>query len=411
MCGLVGIYSSNMFNKHKECLSYLLYLDTWRGRDSTGVAVIRGNGVTDTLKMTIPGYEFVEGNRLDAHLRLNDFCWIGHNRYGTIGKNTRLNAHPFEILDEDGGCLLVGAHNGTLKNKHVLDDHAQFGTDSEALFNHIAFNGLNKTMPLIEGAWALSYFDHVENELRFLRNKERTLFYAWEEGKKTLIWASEQWMIRVSASRAGMKLEGDQVWSFAEDTLYKFPAPEKMNAEITCDREGGLVGKTIGFFQGGWTSERGGGSLGPRTQQEAAAKARRQTQAARASAAAIVASQGPSWAAGGTNTQSGTKRKDSGEKLTQTNESSSSQASSGEQPGPSEVVDINSAKKYKGYAGVLFTKKEMEDQLENGCAWCETEFICLDDKHGWIDPHNPICQKCLDGVHEEPPKVKGVAVH
>jgi len=194
----------------------MLYLDTWRGQDSTGVAAIRHNADTVIMKSTVPGYEFVEGNKLSHHLRLNDFCWIGHNRFGTMGKNIESNAHPFSIKDEQGGCLIVGAHNGTLKNKHALIDHAVFGTDSEALFNNISIEGLEKTLEKVEGAWALTYYDHLEEELRIVRNSERPLFYAFEEGGKTLIWASEMWMIRVACSRYGVKLQEDKVWAFSE---------------------------------------------------------------------------------------------------------------------------------------------------------------------------------------------------
>src|ERR1044072_2205219 len=235
MCGLVGVFSSNMLVKHKDVLSALLYLDTWRGRDSTGVAAIRHNADTHVLKSTIPGYEFVEGNKLDQHLKLNDFCWIGHNRYGTVGKNIKTNAHPFMIDDEEGCCTIVGAHNGTLKNKHVLKDHLTFGTDSEALFNNISEEGLEATLPKIEGAWALTYYDHREEELRIIRNSERTLFYAYEEGKKTLFWASEQWMIRIATSKYGIKLEDDKVYAFSEDTLYRFAAPNTLKEVRTCE--------------------------------------------------------------------------------------------------------------------------------------------------------------------------------
>jgi glucosamine 6-phosphate synthetase-like amidotransferase/phosphosugar isomerase protein len=397
MCGLVGIYSSNMLAKHKDVLSAMLYLDTWRGRDSTGVAAIRHNADTVVLKSTVPGYEFVEGPKLDQHLKLNDFCWIGHNRFGTMGKNIKTNAHPFTIDDEDGGCLIVGAHNGTLKNKHVLIDHAKFGTDSEALYNNIAVEGLEPSIAKVEGAWALTYYDHIEEELRIIRNKERPLFYAFEEGKKTLIWASEMWMIRVACSRYDVKLADDKVFAFGEDTLYRFPAPMKMNEEISMERKGGIVGKETPTFFQNWNREHWTGGTG--THQATHTQGAATRPGSSTSSAAIAASSTPST----------TPPLNNGEKLVVTNASSSDDTSNG-QP-DDKVRDILSAKKYKGYSGVLLTKTELELQLENGCGWCELEFITEKDKFAWLAPSKPICHKCLTGEEEPSKKNAQVVCH
>lgn len=403
MCGLVGIYSSNMMAKHKDALAALLYLDTWRGRDSTGVAAIRHNADTHILKSTVPGYEFVEGPKLDQHLKLNDFCWIGHNRFGTTGKNIKTNAHPFEILDDDGSCILVGAHNGTLKNKHALMDHVKFGTDSEALYNHIANTSLEETIPLVEGAWALTYYDHIAEELRFIRNKERPLFYAFEEGKKTLIWASEMWMIRVACSRFDIKLQDDKVFSFAEDTLYAFPAPDKLDEELTHTRRGGLVGKTPAFFQGGvwengrWTS--GSRGQGNSTNQTTHPQGTQTAQSTATSTAALTAG-----GAGSSSSQSGTNNESSGEKQRSASDTSSSGASSN-------VRNILTAKKFKGYQGVLLSKTELDNQLAGGCGWCEAEFIGDKDRYAWLAPSKPVCAKCLDGTHEASETATKVSVH
>jgi len=344
---------------------------------------------------------------LEQHLRLNDFCWIGHNRHGTIGRNIKTNAHPFEILDEDGGCLVVGAHNGTLKNKHVLEDHALFGTDSEALFYNIAIHGLEETLPKIEGAWALTYYDHVKETLCVIRNKERTLFFAFEEGKKTIIWASEIWMIRVACSRNGVKLDEDKVYSFDEDTLYTFPAPMKSNDEITYETKGGLVGKELAHFfpgrQNWWDKRRDSGTSGSahKTLQERKAEAQSRAAFQEVSAKTPVTS----------STQSGTQTERPGEKpLSQSNTSSSDQSE--DKSGKSHtgtVTQILSARKYKGYKGVLLSKTELMAQLSEGCAWCEDEVIDINDRFAWLEEDKPVCAKCIDGTHVE--EVKKVSVH
>lgn len=381
MCGLIGVYSSNMLAKHRNALANLLYLDTWRGRDSTGVAAIRSNADTHILKSTVPGYEFIEGPKLDQHLKLSDFCWIGHNRHGTIGRNIKSNAHPFEILDEDGSCILVGAHNGTLKNKHDLTDHAQFGTDSEALYNEIAFSNLKESIGKVEGAWALTYYDHVTEELRFLRNKERTLFFCFEEGNKTLLWASEMWMLRVVCSRNDIKLAEDKVFSFDEDTLYKFPVPLKINDELIFEVEGGYAGKAPAFFQ----ASKGQTGTGGKTGQEKPLTETAQT------------TQKPLLTGPGSTTQSGTLTLNSGGKPESTNGKSSNSQSSNKW---GSVVSIDKAKTFKGFQGVALSRREIEDQLAGGCGWCENEFIDLDERFAWLAPNKPVCNKCLTGAHK-----------
>lgn len=389
MCGHVGIYSSDLTMKHKECLSYLLYLDTWRGRDSTGVAAIRHNADTQTLKSTVPGYEFTEGPALHHHLHLNDFCWIGHNRAGTIGKNIKSNAHPFKILDRDGSCLLVGAHNGTLKNKHALTDHVAFGTDSEALFNEIAFNGIKEAVAKIEGSWALVWYDHVSEELHFLRNKERTLFYAYEKGHKTLVWASELWMIKVAMSRAGLEIEDDKVFDVSEDTLYTFPVPMKQKDVLTLTKKGGVEGKPPYFFQG--NTERWGTGGQEKLQTfpppQVTKKAREVL-----------------------GLKSGTTSDNAGSSQTDTTKNSSGSPFTDTDKEESNVVAISDSRTFKGWKGAKLSAKELRKILDEGCSWCELEVPKIGERFAFLADKKTVCQKCLDGT-PEPDSLSKITIH
>lgn len=371
MCGLVGVYSANMMMKHENVLKSLLYLDTWRGTDSTGVAAIRHNTDTSVLKQTVPGYEFIEGPRLTNHLKLNDFCWIGHNRAGTIGGNIRTNAHPFMVLDEDGACSIVGAHNGTLKNKHVLSNHARYGTDSEALFNHIAETSLKEALAIIEGAWALTYYDHEKEELHMVRNDQRPLYFAFEKDRHTVLWASEEWMLHIACSRHGVELE--EVVEVEPDTLYAFPVPLKITDKITYTMEGGHAGKASTFFQNtsnqaNWWS--------------------RENQSQ-------------------TTTTDGQKGTTPGRSLTTTDSSTTQRDKSGDKPlspkSSSSTTPLAATKKYKGYKGIALSFQEMEEHLAGGCAWCESNVIEVEDRHAWLDVKKPICHSCLTDTYTVTP--------
>lgn len=375
MCGLVGIYSSNMLQKHKDALSDLLYFDTVRGRDSTGVAAIRANTDTHTLKSTVPGYEFLEGSKLFNHLKLTDFCWIGHNRYGTMGKNIRSNAHPFEVLDEDGCCLLVGAHNGTLTNKYVLDDDTKYGTDSEALYNQIAKTGIENAISRITGAWALSYYDHILEELRFLRNSERPLYYAFEKGKTTLIWASESWMIKVACARQGIELEEGGIKQFTENILYSCPVPLKCNEVLVLEEKGAVAGKQpVTFFQAG--QQRTGGA-NHSTQSQTTQTRDQKTQSTQQVKT----------------TASGTTQKEAGDKRTLTSRLLL------DEPTHNNATSI---KPFKGYEKTPLSYTELREQLSHGCGWCDDkEPMRIDSGYAWLDKELPVCRKCLTGTHED----------
>lgn len=223
-------------------------------------------------------------------------------------------------------------------------------------------------------------------------------------------------MIRVCCEKNNIELEEGKVYACIEDTLYRFPVPIKMNDEITLERKGGLVGKqAVGFFRGGWDPEEwksGNRGPGPISRTQPQTNPTPQKTAA-SSAAAIAAAldareQTPPLSS---TSQSGNPTSDSGEKLPKKKGSSSKRQPKSEQQ--DNVTNIDTAKRYKGYGGLLYTKKQIEDALAGGCAFCEKTFIALTDKHGWLAKNKPVCEKCLEGEHDNHVKteVSEVTVH
>jgi hypothetical protein len=101
-----------------------------------------------------------------------------------------------------------------------LEDQAKFGTDSEALYNHIDVKGIEDALETAHGAYALTYFKNSVEERSFnmIRNDERPLVYSISPDKKTLVWASEAWMILVALE--GTKERWSPPKELAEHTLY-----------------------------------------------------------------------------------------------------------------------------------------------------------------------------------------------
>lgn len=222
MCGHVGVIGSILGN-HEKTFKQLLILDSLRGEHSTGVAAIAR--FADPLVSKVVGDPFVlfDNATFNKSLQRQNMALIGHNRYATQGAVNKNNAHPFVF---DG---LIGAHNGTLTNKGAFEDGNNFAVDSQALFNHIDKHGLQDALNKSNGAWALVWWDLEAKRINFVRNKERTLYYAFTEDGKAMFWASEDWMLTVACYRNNLKIEKPRI--FLEDTHYSMSIPG-VNADL-----------------------------------------------------------------------------------------------------------------------------------------------------------------------------------
>ena len=199
MCGIVGAAGKIGFDEEKM-VKRLLQLDTVRGPHSTGLFGATTGGQCNTFKKAGTPWEMVEYKGWDEFWRNNHNVIIGHNRWATQGAINHRNAHPFTF------DTLHGVHNGTLRNQYLLDDAKDFEVDSENIYYHMARNGVADTVANLNGAYALVWYDSMDNTLNMVRNAERPMFFAYTEDDKTIFWASEAWMLTVSAKHAGIVL-------------------------------------------------------------------------------------------------------------------------------------------------------------------------------------------------------------
>lgn len=225
MCGIVGVVGPITFTEEK-IFNQLLVMDSLRGTDSTGIAVIPRVGEVKIAKELGDPYLLFDTKRHTKAMAGSQRAIIGHNRYATIGKVSNQNAHPFEFEK------LVGVHNGTLTSKWKLEDANDFTVDSENLYHHINKKGLKDALTCMSGAWALVWWDKANESINFLRNKERPLFWSMTEDQKFMYWASESWMIEAALGRNNVKHTPPEL--FKEDTHYSIPV----------DRNG-VLGKAI----------------------------------------------------------------------------------------------------------------------------------------------------------------------
>lgn len=218
MCGIVGC-AGDITVKAKDAFRTLLVLDTLRGPHSTGVASIGAGGDWNLVKKKGNPWDLFDSREYNSMMGYASYALIGHNRYATKGKINNINAHPFEFKN------VVGCHNGTIRGQHRLIDHQRFEVDSENIFHSIENVGLEDTLAVLEGAYALTYWDKRSEDLVLLRNSERPLFYVMTPGDKTVFWASEKWMLTVALQRCGIKY--GEVVEVRPCNIYRFDIERK----------------------------------------------------------------------------------------------------------------------------------------------------------------------------------------
>lgn len=231
MCGHVGIAGALAY-KDEITMKRLLLLDVFRGPDSTGMASIRMSEEVKIAKISSHPLDLFEFPRFKEALNgLTSKVFLGHNRAATRGVINTYNTHPFVYGD------IVGAHNGTLDHSSTSALEAaldqRFPVDSQAIISGIEKLGIDDTVSMLQGAWALVWYDKSVGTINFLRNKERPFWYCFNKECDKLYWASEWQMLEAASNLAGDAMElyrepktGHCFFPTTEDTLYSWNVEE-----------------------------------------------------------------------------------------------------------------------------------------------------------------------------------------
>jgi len=160
MCGIAGYTTTKASNYRLKIATAIMAKNmeergghSWGYMTENGIAS-KGLGSID-LGMRIP-------ERMPSSLAL-------HTRYGTTGKNTVDNAHPFHVTGTRG--VVVGVHNGIINNHADLNRRyiRNCAVDSQHIFQHIAdgislddLEGYGAIVYTLNGDWFIGRFNDGE---------------------------------------------------------------------------------------------------------------------------------------------------------------------------------------------------------------------------------------------------------
>lgn len=206
MCGLVGVINTTSIYRtdFDKFFKQALICDSVRGDHSTGIFSVSPSLEGKTIKKAIDPISFLDLKEVNDLLIKSNRLMMGHNRYATKGAIGDDTAHPFTHNH------ITLAHNGTLYGHRVLTERADFEVDSEAVCYMLSTsNNIAKSLEKLDGAFALTWYNAIDNTFSIARNQERKIFIARvidAQGLGAYLYSSELGMLLWLSARNGIKI-------------------------------------------------------------------------------------------------------------------------------------------------------------------------------------------------------------
>ena len=204
MCGIVGVFSSRITASHVAAFRNMLVADQVRGFESTGVIKMDEGERVSWMKKPTNACDFLDMKSAAKFIDggIGGLALIGHNRWSTRGGVSYENAHPFS----HGRYVMV--HNGTLRSQWDLEDAGhKFTVDSEAICWSLHSRGIERTIELLNGTFALVWVDTKEGVMQMVRNDDRPMYLATVKNSQTVFFGSEELMVRWAMARNNIEVD------------------------------------------------------------------------------------------------------------------------------------------------------------------------------------------------------------
>lgn len=235
MCGLVAMickYRSGFTHKDLDIFEQLLYVDTLRGDDSTGVFAVNNMGNVGIAKDAVTAENFLktkEFKDIRSHMFREGWALVGHNRKATRGEIVNDNAHPF--WDDNEKLVLV--HNGSYYGDHRK--LADTTVDSEAITKHLAghIDNYAEGLRKVNAAYALIFYDTENKKLNIIRNNDRPLWQV--ETDYAYFFCSEPWMLHGVIARNGNKVK-EKAAELDPHTLHTFHLQDDHSTNVSSEK-------------------------------------------------------------------------------------------------------------------------------------------------------------------------------
>lgn len=207
MCGIVGSINFKRAYRHsmEATLRQLIWADTLRGADATGIYCLDKNKKVDWVKQCVDGWTFASNNtharKVLAQAEEHIFI-MGHNRAATQGAHDNADfAHPV-IIEKKLGLV----HNGTLTSwpqKLLSDDKKRIIHDSTAIASIIQTDGVQDFVNKCYGSWSLVWHDVKAGTFNFYRNEDRPMAFVYTDD--IIFFGSELGLLMWVIQRNGFK--------------------------------------------------------------------------------------------------------------------------------------------------------------------------------------------------------------
>lgn len=185
MCGIVG-YIGN--KDAKEILLKGLEKLEYRGYDSAGIAVLNEEGVhLFKEKGRIADLRFIVDEQVKANVG------IGHTRWATHGKPSKVNAHPHQSATR----RFTIVHNGVIENdeqlkaEYLSDISLKSDTDTEVVVQlvekfvndgYAVQEAFQKTLKILKGSYALALLDEENKDVIYVAKNKSPLLVGLGDG-------------------------------------------------------------------------------------------------------------------------------------------------------------------------------------------------------------------------------------